>query len=79
MNTRSLKRHHVVSAGIKTEIKKSKSDKVHQNSGVNETSKGGEFLIFCQDSAQKYFQENPLGNLNCCTDPSNRFYKNNVK
>ena len=71
MNTNSLKRHEVVSAGNETDIKKSKSDKVHQNSGVNETSKGGEFLIICQDSSQKCFQEKSLSTLNCSTDPGN--------
>ena len=69
MNTRSSKRHHVVSAGNKTDIKKSKIDKARQMSysGINETSKGGEFLIFCQDSAQK----NTLHGLNCSTDSGN--------
>ena len=69
MNTRSSKRHHVVSAGNKTEIKKSKIDKPLQISciGVNETSKGGEFLIFCQESAQK----NTLNRLNCSTYSGN--------
>ena len=71
MNTNCLKPHQVISAGNKTVKKKSKSDNVHQNSGVEETSKGGEFLIFCQDSAKKCFQEKSLGTLNCSTDPSN--------
>ena len=73
MNTNSSKRHQVVSAGNKTDIKKSKIDELHQNSsiGVNETSKGGEFLVLCQDSAQRCFQEKSLGTLNCSTDPSN--------
>ena len=73
MNTNSLKRHQVVSEGNKTDIKKSKSDNVHQNScsGVDEASKGGEFLIFCQDSAQKYIQDEILHSLNCCTDSGN--------
>ena len=71
MNKNSSKRHQVVSAGNKTDITRSKSDKVHQNSGVNETSKGGEYLLFCQDSAKKCFQEKSLGTLNCSTDPSN--------
>ena len=71
MNTNSSKRHQVVSAGNKIDIKKSKSVKVHQNSGVNETSMGGEYLIFCQDSAQKCFEEKSLVTLNCSTDPGN--------
>ena len=68
MNTNSSKRHQVVSAGNKIAIKKSKSDTVYQNSGANETSKGGEFLILCEDSAHKCFEEKSLGTLNCSTD-----------
>ena len=73
MNTNSSKRHQVVSAGNKTDVKKSKIDELHQNSsiGVNETSKGGEYLIFCQASAQKCFQEKILHTFNCSTDPGN--------
>ena len=71
MNTNSSKRHQVVSAGNKTDIKKTKVDELHQNSVVNETSKGGEYLIFCQDSAQKCFQEKTLHTFNCSTDPGN--------
>ena len=73
MNTNSSKRNQVVSAGNKTDIRKSKNHKLHQNSsiGVNETSKGGEYLIFCQDSAQKCFQEKTLRIFNCSTDPGN--------
>ena len=71
MNTNSSKRHQVVSVGNKTDIKKSKSDMVDQNCGVNEASKGGEFLVFCQDSGQKCFQEKSLGTLNCSTDSGN--------
>ena len=73
MNTNSSKRHKVVSAGNQTDIKKSKSDNVHQNSsiGVNETSKGGEYFLFCQDSAQKCFEEKSLVTFNCSTYPGN--------
>ena len=73
MNTKSLKRHQVVSAGNKTDIKKHKSDNVHQNScsRVDETSKGGAFLIFCQDSAQKCIQDEILHSLNFSTDSGN--------
>ena len=69
MNTNTSKRHQVVSAGNKVYTKKSKSEKSCQNScsGVNETSKGGTFLIFCQDSAQKYFEDKTLNSLNCST------------
>ena len=76
MNTRSSKRHQVVSTGNKTEIKKSKIDKTLQISsiGVNETFKGGKYLIFCKDSAQKCFQEKSLCTLNCSTDPGNDFF-----
>ena len=73
MNTNSLKHNQVVSAGNKTDIKNSKSDNVHQNSSieVNETSKGGAFLIFCQDSAQKCIQDETLHSLNFSTDSGN--------
>ena len=71
MNTNSSKRHQVVFAENKTDIKKSKIDELHQNSGVHETSKGGEFLIFCQDSAQKCIQDEILHSLNSSTDSGN--------
>ena len=73
MNTKSTKVHQVVSAGNKTDVKQRKNEKFHQFScsGVNETSKGGRFLTFCQDSAQKYFQEKTLHSMDCSTDPGN--------
>ena len=71
MNTNSSNCYQVVSAVNKTDIKKIKCDKVHQNSGENETSKGGEFLVLCQDSAQKCFEDKSLVTSNCSTDPSN--------
>ena len=73
MNTNSSKRHQVVFAENKTDIKKSKIDELHQNStiGENETFKGGDFSIVCQDSAQKFLQDKPLHTFNCSTDPGN--------
>ena len=73
MNKKSSNCHQVVSEGNKTDIKQRKSDNAHQISsiGVIETSKSGEFLIFCQDSAQKCFQDKTLHNLNCSTDSGN--------
>ena len=71
MNTNTSKRHQMVYTGNKTDIKKSKIDMVDQNCGVNETSKGGEFLVLCQDSAQKCFEDKSLVTSNCSTDPSN--------
>ena len=75
MNTNSLKHNQVVSAGNKTDIKKSKSDNVHHISciGVDNTFKGGAFLIFCQDSAQKCIQNEILHSLNSSTDSGNWF------
>ena len=73
MNTNYLKRHHVVSEENKTDIKQNNNEKVHQIScsGVNENSKGGEYLIFCQDSAQKCKQDEILHGLNWSADSGN--------
>ena len=71
MNTNSSRRHQLVSTGNKTDINKSKVDELHKNSVVNETSKGAEFLIFCQDSAHKCIEKKSLVTLNCSTDPGN--------
>ena len=78
MNTNYSKRHQVVSAGNlqnKTNIKKTESDEINQTScsGKNETFKGGAFLIFCQDSAQKCIQNEILHSLNSSTDSGNWF------
>ena len=73
MNTNSSKRHQVVSSGNKFNANNSTIDEVHQIScnAENETSKGDDFLIFCQDSALKFFQDKTLHTLNCSTDPGN--------
>ena len=76
MNTNYLKRRQVVSAGKlqnKSDKKKTESDEIDQTScsGMNETFKGGASLIFCRDSAQKFFQEKALHSSNLSTDSGN--------